>query len=341
MQKNHSNVQPTTLPLSSSTVPSRSAPPPLHAADLSPGLSPKSRRGVRGARRGVRGAYNFRLFDSSFILHPSSFPPVLRPSSFVLFVLFLLIFAREAIAGPPFITDDPEPVDLHHWEVYISSVTSHDVSGTIGTAPHVELNNGAAPNLQLHIIIPLAFSRPTGGGFQGGLGDTELGFKYRFLQESAHRPMVGIFPLLEVPTGNADRGLGSGHLQAFLPVWLQKSWNSWTTYGGGGYYINPGDGNSNFWRTGWLLQKDLSKSLTLGNEFLYQTASVVDGPSEFDFNFGGQYNFDEGHHFLFSAGRSISGPNQFMSYLGYQWTFGPREAGPPSAPSQSLTGGPK
>jgi hypothetical protein len=25
---------------------------------------------------------------------------------------------EPAFAGPPFITDDPEPVDLGHWEVY-------------------------------------------------------------------------------------------------------------------------------------------------------------------------------------------------------------------------------
>jgi hypothetical protein len=26
-----------------------------------------------------------------------------------------------ASAGPPYTTDDPEPVELHHWEVYLAS----------------------------------------------------------------------------------------------------------------------------------------------------------------------------------------------------------------------------
>jgi hypothetical protein len=30
----------------------------------------------------------------------------------------LLAFGTEAAAGPPFITDDPEPTDTGHWEIY-------------------------------------------------------------------------------------------------------------------------------------------------------------------------------------------------------------------------------
>jgi hypothetical protein len=42
-----------------------------------------------------------------------------------------------------------------------------------------------------------------------------------------------------VPTGNAERGLGTGHTHGFMPLWLQKSFGKWLTYGGG-YWINPG-----------------------------------------------------------------------------------------------------
>ena len=33
-------------------------------------------------------------------------------------ILFALLLATPAWAGPPFLTDDPEPTDLHHWEIY-------------------------------------------------------------------------------------------------------------------------------------------------------------------------------------------------------------------------------
>lgn len=60
-----------------------------------------------------------------------------------------------------------------------------------------------------------------GGAF--GVGDVEVGAKYRFVRETARRPQVGVFPMLELPTGDASRGLGNGQLCARLPVWLQKS----------------------------------------------------------------------------------------------------------------------
>lgn len=245
-----------------------------------------------------------------------------------IFIMMALV-AGHAVAGPPYVTDDPEPVELHHWEVYLSSLYLHGSNGSSGTLPHLEVNYGAAPNLQLHLILPNAFSSMPGGPTLFGLGDTELGAKFRFVQETKTRPQVGVFPLLEVPTGDTGRGLGTGRLHAFLPVWIQKSWGAWTSYGGGGYWINPGDGNRDYWLFGWLLQKDVNAHWTLGGELFYTTASVVGGRDLLSFNLGGQYNFDDGHHLLFSAGRSFSSDTDFTSYVGYQWTFGPHGHGSP------------
>jgi hypothetical protein len=152
--------------------------------------------------------------------------------------------ATQAVAGPPFRTDDPEPVDYERWEFYLFSTGTHVRGDTAATLPGVELNYGVLPDLQLHVIAPLAFDHASGSSAQFGYGDTELGVKYRFIQEDENgwRPMVGVFPL-QVPTGNSDRGLGTGSTHAYLPVWLQKSFGDWTTYGGGGYWINPGVGN--------------------------------------------------------------------------------------------------
>jgi hypothetical protein len=137
-----------------------------------------------------------------------------------------------------------------------------------------------------------------------------------------------------VPTGDGGRGLGTGHLQTFLPVWIQKSWGKWTSYGGGGYWINPGTGNRNYWQIGGLLQKELNRHWTLGGELFYTTSAAVGVREQFNFNVGGQYNFDEGHHLLFSVGRSISGDTNLMSYAGYQWTFGPHGHGSPEGPAE-------
>lgn len=240
--------------------------------------------------------------------------------------LCLVMFASSAAwAGPPFLTDDPEPVEYKHGELYISSIYMNNKDGREGTLPHVEFNYGPLPDLQLHLLFPLAFAHPTGGPTTYGPGDTEFGIKYRFVHETDVLPQVGTFPLMEIPTGDNERGLGSGHLPVFTPIWLQKSWGAWTTYGGGGYWINPGEGNRNFWQLGWLGQRDITKFLTLGAEIYFYSRNTDDGRDRTGYNIGGIFNLSEEHHILFSAGRDIAGNNRFSSYLGYQWTFGPRD----------------
>jgi hypothetical protein len=246
--------------------------------------------------------------------------------SIVITLLFYLsIFSTLAWAGPPFLTDDPEPVEYKHIEIYTASQYSNDKDSVSGTAPHFEFNYGIIPNVQLHLIVPFSYSRQNLMPTQYGLGDIELGAKYRFIQETASRPQVGIFPLIEVPTGDPTRNLGSTYTRIFLPVWLQKSWGAWTSYGGGGYWFNPGPGNKNYWFTGWEIQRDLSKKITLGAEVFHSSATNPEGSDETGFNVGTMVNFDDEHHLLFSTGRDFHGPNRSSIYLAYQWTLGPRE----------------
>ena len=239
-------------------------------------------------------------------------------------LLFVLAgFSSIARAGPPFITDDPEPVEYKHYEFYLASQYTNSDDGISGTAPHFELNYGVIPNVQLHMIAPCSYIKSNFELLQYGFGDTEFGIKYRFIQETAMCPQVGIFPLIEVPTGDTQRGLGNGFAKIFIPLWLQKSWGSWTTYGGGGYWHNPGADNKDYWFSGWEVQRDLSGTITVGAELFYSSASTPVGSDQTGFNIGAIVNFDEGHHLLFSAGRDFHGPGLFSLYLAYQWTFGP------------------
>jgi hypothetical protein len=235
----------------------------------------------------------------------------------------LLGGSLTVLAGPPFATDDPVPVDFQHGEFYLGSQHTKTSDGWAGTAPHFELNYGVVPNVQLHLIAPLAYDAPAGGGAHYGYGDTELGVKFRFLQESDRLPQAAIFPLLEIPTGSESDGLGSGHVQAFLPLWLQKSFGGWTVYGGGGYGINPGAGNENWGFGGAVLQCQVRKNILIGGEVYHRTTMETGGRADTAFNLGTVIDFNEHHHLLFSAGRSIDGPTDFQCYLAYQLTFGP------------------
>jgi hypothetical protein len=237
----------------------------------------------------------------------------------------LILGLMVAWAGPPFVTDDPEPVEYRHWEIYLASQHAKDKDGWSGTAPHFEVNYGALPNLQLHLIAPFAYVKPNEGSSHYGFGDLELGAKYRFIQETDWRPQVGAFLIVDVPTGRSSKGLGSGHVKTFLPIWFQKSWGPWTSYGGGGYWFNPGSENKDYWFAGWEVQCQLSKSITLGGEVFYNTPTAKGEGGRTGFNIGTIVNFTDEHHLLFSTGRDIHGQNRFSAYIAYQLTLGPRE----------------
>jgi hypothetical protein len=118
-----------------------------------------------------------------------------------------------------------------------------------------------------------------------------------------------------------DNTFGDGNAQIFIPIWLQKSWNKITTYGGGGYWIRPGTGNKNSVFTGWELQYDFSKVLTLGGEVYYHSSETSTDKSVIAFNLGGFVNFSEKTHFIFSIGRNLNNDNFISAYLGILWTI--------------------
>jgi hypothetical protein len=238
----------------------------------------------------------------------------------------LILGAGAARAGPPFRTDDPEPVALGHWEIYGFSQATHVAGDTAGALPAVEVNYGAAPGVQIHALAPIAFDAPRGSGTKFGYGDTELGAKIRFIDEDENgwRPQVAIFPVVELPSGNEARGLGTGHTHAFLPLWIGKGFGKWLTYGGAGYGINPGAGNRNYWFVGWLVQRQVTDDLAVGGELFHQTADTEGGKAESGFNLGAIYDFNDTYHLLVSAGRGFqnaSTTNAFSYYLGLQCTF--------------------
>jgi len=73
-------------------------------------------------------------------------------SALTLVIIFQLAPCLSGVwAGPPFVTDDPETVEYRHWEFYFAAEYSNDKDGFSGTAPHLEINYGVWPNVQLHL----------------------------------------------------------------------------------------------------------------------------------------------------------------------------------------------
>ncbi len=248
---------------------------------------------------------------------------IMKFSSVVMAVSVSFVAVSAAFAGPPFRTDDPIPVPYMHGEIYLFSTGVIDGSGTSGVGPAVEFNYGVFPNTQFHIVFPMSFDAPKGGPSYAGYGDTEVGVKYRFVEQTKDIPDIGLFPLVEIPTGNAAKGLGNGEAQLYVPLWLQKDIGNWTIYGGDGYWFNPGPGNLNWNFSGVLVQYNFSDVLFLGAEIFHQTSPNVGMPGYTGIHIGGSVPVANNYEILFSgdAGNGITSYKHFGYYLGLYHTF--------------------
>jgi hypothetical protein len=116
-------------------------------------------------------------------------------------LLFLIAGSSLRAQGPPFQTDDPVPVELHHYEFYIFGSMDGTPAEMDSTGP-------------VHLIAPWGSINPSNNPIYapGGTGpssfgfiDMELGAKIAFIKESKYIPQIGTFTMFEMPTGSYDK----------------------------------------------------------------------------------------------------------------------------------------
>ncbi|HUX92722.1 MAG TPA: hypothetical protein VMV36_02875 [Ignavibacteriaceae bacterium] len=248
----------------------------------------------------------------------------MRSKVFSCSVLILtLLFNVLILAGPPFRTDDPVPVPFLHEEFYLFSTGVFDAGGKSGIGPAVEFNYGILSNTQFHIVVPFAYSAPKDEPSHVGYGDTEVGVKFRFVNQTDVLPDIATFPIIEIPTGNASKNLGNGKAQIYLPIWLQKDIGKWTIYGGGGYWINPGTGNKNWEFSGILVQYNFTDTFFIGAELFHQTPSSIYSNDNTGLHLGCGIPIVKNYQILISSdlGNGITSYKHFSYYLGLYHTF--------------------
>jgi len=238
--------------------------------------------------------------------------------------LMLAAASDAALAGPPFVTDDPEPTEYGHLESYVyseGSVTRHQMSGSIVGA---EVNYGAAPDLQISAALPLGFSAASRAGTDFGVTDAELGAKYRFITEDGEgwRPQVSLYPSIQAAIGGSSKEIGDGATHIFLPLWMQKSIGAWTVFGGGGYRINPGPEGKNSWFAGWATLWRLSDRFQMGMEVFCESPDAKDEKAVEGANIGAILDLSDEFHVVGSAGpqNNQGGGTPFTYYVALEWT---------------------
>ena len=257
-----------------------------------------------------------------------------RPAFFLIVILILAASRLCAQAGPPFQTDDPTPVDLHHYEFYLFGSADGTPAEVDSLGPAFEFNWGAIPNVQLHAILPFGVIAPSNNPiyFPGGTGptafgltDMELGVKYGFIKQTKHRPQIGSFTMFEIPTGSYSKGLGVGRVWYKLPIWVEKEFGPWSLVGGLGYAVVPQVQYRNYLYGGYLVKRVINPKLELSAEIFSharegfataqtQSSTLIDA--------GGYYHFNSpGLQLLFAYGHSIAGQTENYAYLGLYKTW--------------------
>jgi hypothetical protein len=207
--------------------------------------------------------------------------------------------AAPAIAGPPYLTDDPVPTDTGHWEIY-TFAQGEGRKSVLDADAGVDLNYGPVKGVQLTATLPVSFNHAPVEGWRGGAGDVELGVKYRFLEDERHGLSAAIFPRVILPTASHTAGERARFL---LPLWIGKDFKGGTSlFGGGGYMINPGSGNRNFWEAAVALTQDLSKTVSVGAEITRQGADSAGGTAQTRAGVGSIIQLSDHYALLFSGG---------------------------------------
>lgn len=227
---------------------------------------------------------------------------------------FLLLVTLPAYAGPPYLTDDPEPTDLHHYEIYAFGSGTAMRDGMDSEAG-IDFNYGGAENLQLTAILPLTYE-PSG---KAGLGNIELAAKYRFLEQDDFGFDVAAFPALILPSASMD--IGAQHAALFLPLWAQKDFGSWSVFGGGGCTLNQSGDDRNFCSMGLAVTKEVVDGWRLGIEVFHQTADSIDAKASTSLGMGLTYDLSETFHLLAYGGPGLQNAGDAGRYNWYLSTL--------------------
>jgi hypothetical protein len=229
-------------------------------------------------------------------------------------IVAVLGLARAALAGPPYVSDDPEPTDYEHFEIYTFN-TGTAVRGDTGGASGIDFNYGAAPDLQLTATVPAGFDRPAAGETSFGLSNVELAAKYRFLHQDTFGLDVSVFPRVFLPS--PSKGIGNRTASLLLPVWVQKDWSGgWSAFGGGGCVISARPAQ-NYCLTGGVVTYQLLPKLQLGVELFHQTADGAGTPATTSLGMGARYDINDTYHLLGYVRRGIQNTDETDQYSWY------------------------
>jgi hypothetical protein len=251
----------------------------------------------------------------------------------------LLCVCEPLCAQLPFYTDDTVVTERGKW--HFEFFNEYDAlqlqyPNVRQNTANFKLNYGLPHDLEVDVDVPyLSIYRTAGNQPSSGGGDTNLGIKWRFHQESkaSRVPALGASLYIEFPTGDASNQLGSGLTDYWLNLIGQKSLSEKTRITGNLGYLFAGNSSTgalgiqstrgHVYTGGLSLLHDFRPSLTLGGEIYGGFTSNGNlGRSQFQAMAGGQYAIRNGLSFCFGllGGKYVASP-QIGGQIGFAMDF--------------------
>lgn len=113
-------------------------------------------------------------------------------------LLIGVVPSARAQGGPPLRTDDPGTPGPRHWEVNTAVTLEHVHGETSFEAPLADVNYGVGDRIQLKVEMPLELIDQRNRRLDTGLGNPNLGVKWRFAEDTTSGFALSTYPQLEL-----------------------------------------------------------------------------------------------------------------------------------------------
>jgi hypothetical protein len=229
----------------------------------------------------------------------------------------------NAQGGPPMITDDTETVPKGHWEINTAFTIERTAEGRIYGTPLLDINYGLSKTTQLKIEIPWLVVHTYNQPRINGLGNTNIGVRWRFRDEGEHhRVALSLYPQIEFnnPTSSVRRGLVDKGPEFLMPLQWQTQVGKFGINGDVGYRFKRGPDEIIY---GVVVGREIKERFELLGEVHGTGPRSALGESEVVYNFGSRVKLTGHLTLITSAGASLRRHHdpRFIAYLGIQTTF--------------------
>ncbi|WP_164926850.1 transporter [Chlorobaculum tepidum] len=161
----------------------------------------------------------------------------------------LLCYAAPAYAAYPLTTDDTGTQGAGGWQIELHTEfsTSSRTDGGVRIKDREDdattvISYGVAKRMDVIVTLPYQWYQHRQGQLvtddESGIGDMTVELKWRFLENEKSGLSLAVKPGISLPTGDADRGLGTGRVTGGAVLIATKEFGALTLHANAGYHRN-------------------------------------------------------------------------------------------------------